>query len=304
MKFWLADHRPIIARISSISHVIVHYIWNAGRRAALTQQAGAAVEDFTHIERLSQATTRAYEPVYQVWNRGSGAWDDVSKREYETADDKSRRITFTPAATTASASECDRGGYHAYEVYSADGKQRCTICGVEWMGWPTAPSRDADVFGPQRWSKEAEMTESWLAHQGASQAPLGSAQLSALVDMYRKGAVLEDVFQRAAALARAPLPAQEPIAYVNRDELDNMLDDRTATIQTNPSNWRRTPLYAAPAQAGDALDAARYRAVRALLHTHMLAYYELEGAPEADIDSWVDAAMSASQDKTGGMQNV
>lgn len=46
--------------------------------------------------------------------------------------------------------------------------------------------------------------------------------------------------------------AQEPVAWVNLDDLDNMLDDRTAEIQGVKSGWRRTPLYASPPPADDA----------------------------------------------------
>lgn len=35
----------------------------------------------------------------------------------------------------------------------------------------------------------------------------------------------------------------KPVGYVNGDELDNMLDDRTATIQSNPSGLRKTPIF-------------------------------------------------------------
>jgi hypothetical protein len=56
------------------------------------------------------------------------------------------------------------------------------------------------------------------------------------------GSIILSAEQRA-DLARQLLPASAPAAYVNGDELDNMLDDRTATIQTNPSGYRRTPLY-------------------------------------------------------------
>lgn len=60
-----------------------------------------------------------------------------------------------------------------------------------------------------------------------------------------------EALTRLLAKERATVAApSEPVAYVNGDELDNMLDDRTATIQTNPSGWRRTPLYrAAPTAA-------------------------------------------------------
>lgn len=45
----------------------------------------------------------------------------------------------------------------------------------------------------------------------------------------------------------ASKPNAEPVAYVNGDELDNMLDDRTATIQSSRTGYRATPLYATPA---------------------------------------------------------
>ena len=40
----------------------------------------------------------------------------------------------------------------------------------------------------------------------------------------------------------------QPACYVNGDEFDNMLDDRTATIQPAPCGYRKTPLYRAIAQ--------------------------------------------------------
>lgn len=45
----------------------------------------------------------------------------------------------------------------------------------------------------------------------------------------------------------AALRAEKPVAYVNGDDLANMLDDRTAEIQAKPDGFRRTPLYAARA---------------------------------------------------------
>lgn len=38
---------------------------------------------------------------------------------------------------------------------------------------------------------------------------------------------------------------QHPVAWVNCDELDNMLDDRTATVAGVCDGWRSTPLYTA-----------------------------------------------------------
>jgi len=40
----------------------------------------------------------------------------------------------------------------------------------------------------------------------------------------------------------------EPVAYVNGDALDNMLDDRLAFIQRTKSGYRAIPLYTTPQQ--------------------------------------------------------
>ena len=47
---------------------------------------------------------------------------------------------------------------------------------------------------------------------------------------------------------------QEPVAWVNADNLDNLLNDRTTTIQGNRSFFRATPLYAAPVRTKDLTD--------------------------------------------------
>jgi len=46
--------------------------------------------------------------------------------------------------------------------------------------------------------------------------------------------------------SRAQVVPAEPVGYVNGDELDNMLDDRTASIASSKSGWRGTPLYRSP----------------------------------------------------------
>ena len=38
----------------------------------------------------------------------------------------------------------------------------------------------------------------------------------------------------------------EPVAFANRDEIDNMLEDRTATVSGVKSGWMATGLYAGP----------------------------------------------------------
>lgn len=86
--------------------------------------------------------------------------------------------------------------------------------------------------------------------------------------MDRAGETGELVFGRAVMCGgkcTPAAPADHPgavVAYVNRDELDNMLDDRTAVIQGKPSGFRNTALYlaapsvpSAPAAPGGAIDA-------------------------------------------------
>lgn len=73
------------------------------------------------------------------------------------------------------------------------------------------------------------------------------------VDLPEEGSVsieieAESIAAGATASVNGPT-GQEPVAYVNGDELDNMLDDRTAIIQSARSGHRATPLYAGPVSA-------------------------------------------------------
>ncbi len=43
-------------------------------------------------------------------------------------------------------------------------------------------------------------------------------------------------------------PQPEPVGYVNSDELDNMLEDRDATLSPTKTGWYTRPLYAAPTE--------------------------------------------------------
>lgn len=48
LKFWHADHRPTVKNMHSLSHVVVHYIWSAGRAAQSAQApAGEPVATLT-----------------------------------------------------------------------------------------------------------------------------------------------------------------------------------------------------------------------------------------------------------------
>jgi len=51
----------------------------------------------------------------------------------------------------------------------------------------------------------------------------------------------------------APAVQGEPVGWVNSDELDNMLDDRTATLSPVRTGFHGKPVYAAPKPAGAAL---------------------------------------------------
>ena len=65
--------------------------------------------------------------------------------------------------TTASVSgECERQGFHSYEVYSTDGKQRCTICGDEYMGRPS-PIRSAAPAAAVRAAERVEAMHKGVA---------------------------------------------------------------------------------------------------------------------------------------------
>lgn len=57
-----------------------------------------------------------------------------------------------------------------------------------------------------------------------------------------------DLALRMAILA-APAVQGEPVGWVNSDELDNMLDDRTATLFPVRTGFHGKPLYAAPQPA-------------------------------------------------------
>jgi hypothetical protein len=158
----------------------IHDAFVIARRAPATQQAGAAVDGTVIGYGTPAATTTSAAHHFACPQRGHNPLCDGCEAESK--------------ATTASASECDREGYHAYEVYSADGKQRCTICGVEWMGWPTAPSRDAAPI--KTWQEHI-----YEAHPRSEEAFWPHT----LMCKY----MVQEIADLRAALARAPLPAKE-----------------------------------------------------------------------------------------------
>ncbi|AYN94384.1 hypothetical protein EAW52_10640 [Pseudomonas sp. LTJR-52] len=66
------------------------------------------------------------------------------------------------------------------------------------------------------------------------------------------GTVISDPEWWAPRILKAARTASaEPVAWVNGDELNNMLDDRSAVIAGKMDGYRKTPLYTAP----DALQA-------------------------------------------------
>lgn len=68
-------------------------------------------------------------------------------------------------------------------------------------------------------------------------------------------------FAAAAALLER-WPDGEPVAWVNGDELDNMMDDRPTMIAGKPDGWRRTPLYTAPPGQSERIAALEEELVR------------------------------------------
>lgn len=82
-------------------------------------------------------------------------------------------------------------------------------------------------------SMAAEYLQTLIDGMDLSSIPIQKSELKALKRLLTASAIVPPV-------------VQAPIAYVNSDDLDNMLDDRTAEIQSNKSGWRGTPLYAAP----------------------------------------------------------
>lgn len=135
-------------------------------------------------------------------------------------------------------SECD---YPACKSTAAD-QQSDTASASGWEGLPPIGERESimDVCGLPKLMRAIIETKG---------SPDSLTKLYDFVDAW--GDARFSFAQQSAARA-------QPVAYVNGDELDNMLDDRTATIESKRSGWRRTPLYAGPvaaqAQAGEARD--------------------------------------------------
>lgn len=148
----------------------------------------------------------------------------------------------------------------------------------DYLRWAQREGATHDEHGDPRvvfhsgaqWGRFCDRIRSALA--APTQAPMqpskelhdchcGNSYLAVRTDLYKDkrefvycdccGALADRKTWRLATTApMQPSDRPEPVGYVNRDELDNMLDDRTAVIQGKPSGWRKTPLYlAAPTQA-------------------------------------------------------
>jgi hypothetical protein len=89
--------------------------------------------------------------------------------------------------------------------------------------------------------------ERWVAWQAALSAPPAQVQGSGPLLSMSQFATLEDY-----AKAKNAQPAQvqgDAVGYVNGDELDNLLNDRSAVIWGTKSGWCATPLYRHPPTA-------------------------------------------------------
>lgn len=102
-------------------------------------------------------------------------------------------------------------------------------------------------------------------------------------------------YARAAIAAAAP--AGEPVAYVNGDELANMLDDRTATIAGIRDGWRATLLYAAPIPAAAPKAALTPEQIKALWGKESMGQFDsrhLLFARAVELASGPNAALVAA----------
>jgi hypothetical protein len=217
------------------------YKWFPVYRRPVSAQQGAAV----------------VSPIYQArmsWPEGGG-WADVDKAKYDELGRISgyavRVVYESPTiAAKAPAAQAD--------------DLRLAICNIP------LPVYGSNSF-QQGFVSAKEAVLDLLSKRAASPASTPEAAPAAHADFeswwntpnpktgHPPSAILDSYSARNAwEAAHAQQPAA-PVAYVNGDELDNMLDDRTATIQSNPSGWRRTPLYrAAPTAGEDVRDAIEH----------------------------------------------
>lgn len=124
--------------------VVDPLIQEATPEAPASEQRAIRAGTFAHLEQLSQASTRPYEPIYQVWQiTGNGGWLDTDKDHYDSTLENIRRITYIPAATTASASEpINTDGMSDGEIY-ADVSRRALASPRNAEPASTAPAKPA-----------------------------------------------------------------------------------------------------------------------------------------------------------------
>lgn len=99
--------------------------------------ASEQANEFAHIAALSKATTWPYDPIYQLWNTGSGGWDDMTKAHFDDAPESYRRIVYSPAASEQQASVSE--DYVALEL-ARRWKERAEKVEAALSGRATIPS--------------------------------------------------------------------------------------------------------------------------------------------------------------------
>jgi hypothetical protein len=234
-----------------------------------------------------------------------------------------RHVEVTTASANGPCAECGGNGKLWSVRYEC--KETCDAC--NGTGRATAPSRDADG---------SLINEGTIAHQGTSQAPLDKEaekqKFIAWGQIFHRNArryTARDfdhgflawlAAKSDAALARAPLPVQGDdlagdLAW-HKEALKRYVAKLEAVwegIREAVQKYTGKPCegepfsrldellsrLAAPAQEGDARDAARYRWLRHAINRDDTWPSDVANAVTGEeLEAAIDAAMSASQDPT------
>lgn len=98
--------------------------------------------------------------------------------------------------------------------------------------------------------------------------------------------------ERELAALKARPAQREPVAFANSDELDNMIDDRWATVAGVRDGWRNTPLYLTPQPNAEVeRDAARYRWLRRDDLEYEQCAFIFDTHSMEELDAAIDLAM-------------
>ena len=114
-------------------------------------------------------------------------------------------------------------------------------------------TRDEKITRPGVYEVEQDAGNLW---RDAVKQYLADEGIDHVVHNYGPGACLAILVKAVEDRAAQP---EQPACYVNYDDFDNMLNDRTATIETSISGFRKMPLYRTPQLAQPSNFAERCR---------------------------------------------